>query len=170
MNTGLFVPLPGATSGEKDLFVQFDYMCSAFAPDGVHATSASRTCTPRPMPRATIRWRWSHRHTSILECISISNPETRFPKTRTRAQIEPGHRIALRVPQHLIGPAAGRCPLEWRCGTLEGLAGQFQCLHVEPIHCKPAHLVSRLARRTAITTFCSVTLLRYRPGIVGLDR
>jgi MBG domain (YGX type)/Bacterial lectin/PASTA domain len=27
--TGAWVPLPGATQGEKDLFVQFDYMCSA---------------------------------------------------------------------------------------------------------------------------------------------
>jgi MBG domain (YGX type)/Divergent InlB B-repeat domain/PASTA domain len=30
VNTGLFVSLPGATLHEKDLFVQFDYMCSAF--------------------------------------------------------------------------------------------------------------------------------------------
>jgi sugar lactone lactonase YvrE len=30
VNTGLFVSLPGAKSGEQDLFVQFDYMCSAF--------------------------------------------------------------------------------------------------------------------------------------------
>ena len=29
MKTGTWVPLPGATHGEKDLFVQFDYMCSA---------------------------------------------------------------------------------------------------------------------------------------------
>src|SRR5208282_1287643 len=30
VKTGSWVPLPGATHGEKDLFVQFDYMCSAF--------------------------------------------------------------------------------------------------------------------------------------------
>jgi Bacterial lectin/PASTA domain len=28
VKTGSWVPLPGATAGEKDLFVQFDYMCS----------------------------------------------------------------------------------------------------------------------------------------------
>jgi hypothetical protein len=28
VNTGTWVPLPGATRGEQDLFVQFDYMCS----------------------------------------------------------------------------------------------------------------------------------------------
>jgi MBG domain (YGX type)/Bacterial lectin/PASTA domain len=29
VKTGTWVPLPGATRGEQDLFVQFDYMCSA---------------------------------------------------------------------------------------------------------------------------------------------
>jgi sugar lactone lactonase YvrE len=33
VKTGALVPLPGATHGEKDLFVQFDYMCSALNAD-----------------------------------------------------------------------------------------------------------------------------------------
>ena len=33
VKTGTWVPLPGATHGEKDLFVQFDYMCSAINSD-----------------------------------------------------------------------------------------------------------------------------------------
>jgi len=36
VQTGAWVPLPGATAGEKDLFVQFDYMCSAI--------TANNTC------------------------------------------------------------------------------------------------------------------------------
>ena len=38
VNTGTWVPLPGATQGEKDLFVQFDYMCGLES-DGI-------TCDP----------------------------------------------------------------------------------------------------------------------------
>ncbi len=34
VKTGQWVPLPGAKSGEKDLFVQFDYMCGAVLPNG----------------------------------------------------------------------------------------------------------------------------------------
>ncbi len=48
VNTGLWVPLPGATSGEKDLFVQFDYMCSAFAPDGVTCDFTQPNLYPSP--------------------------------------------------------------------------------------------------------------------------
>ena len=33
VKTSTWVPLPGATRGEKDLFVQFDYMCSALNAD-----------------------------------------------------------------------------------------------------------------------------------------
>jgi len=33
VKTGSWVPLPGATHGEQDLFVQFDYMCSALKDD-----------------------------------------------------------------------------------------------------------------------------------------
>jgi MBG domain (YGX type)/PASTA domain len=33
VKTNTWVPLPGATPGEKDLFVQFDYMCSAINSD-----------------------------------------------------------------------------------------------------------------------------------------
>ncbi|MGO9325751.1 MAG: MBG domain-containing protein [Terracidiphilus sp.] len=35
VKTGSWVPLPGATHGEQDLFVQFDYMCSAFISNNV---------------------------------------------------------------------------------------------------------------------------------------
>jgi hypothetical protein len=38
VKTGSWVPLPGAQHGQKDLFVQLDYMCGAVMPDG--------TCDP----------------------------------------------------------------------------------------------------------------------------
>ncbi|HMG86783.1 MAG TPA: choice-of-anchor D domain-containing protein [Terracidiphilus sp.] len=34
VKTGLWVPLPGAAHGQKDLFVQLDYMCGTVNPDG----------------------------------------------------------------------------------------------------------------------------------------
>ena len=107
---------------------------------------------------------------AFLNSWSASPSETRKRDSRKHVHVHRQRIGALRVPQHHIGPAAGGGRLEWRRGTLEDMAGQFQCLHDEPVDCQSAHLVSRLARRTAITTFCSVTLLRYRPGTVGLDR
>ena len=62
VKTGAWVPLPGATHGEQDLFVQFDYMCSAIDPQTTLAISPSPICTPHRTPRATIHWRWSRRH------------------------------------------------------------------------------------------------------------
>ncbi|MFZ1012304.1 MAG: choice-of-anchor D domain-containing protein [Terracidiphilus sp.] len=42
VKTGFFVPLPGARHGQKDLFVQLDYMCSTVNPDGSCASGAGQ--------------------------------------------------------------------------------------------------------------------------------
>ena len=48
VNTGAWVALPGAVHGEKDLFVQFDYMCSALLSDGVTCDFTQPNLYPSP--------------------------------------------------------------------------------------------------------------------------
>ncbi len=48
VNTGAWVALPGAVHGEQDLFVQFDYMCSALLSDGVTCDFAQPNLYPSP--------------------------------------------------------------------------------------------------------------------------
>ena len=46
--TGSWVPLPGAAKGQKDLFVQLDYMCSAFLSDGITCDFTKENLYPSP--------------------------------------------------------------------------------------------------------------------------
>ncbi len=48
VRTQSWVALPGATQGEEDLFVQFDYMCSAFLADGVTCDFTKPNQYPSP--------------------------------------------------------------------------------------------------------------------------
>ncbi len=50
VKTGLWVPLPGATHGQKDLFVQLDYMCGIVKSDGTCDSSGENLF---PSPDAT---------------------------------------------------------------------------------------------------------------------
>ena len=57
VKTNSWVALPGAKQGEKDLFVQLDYMCATVNSLTAHA-ARERTCSHRPIQAATIRWSW----------------------------------------------------------------------------------------------------------------
>ena len=78
--------LAGRHTRREGPLCSIDYMCSALLTDGTCDT-ASRTCTPRRMPRATIRWRWSHRHSSIAGVhLPSQTRETPFSKARSRVR------------------------------------------------------------------------------------
>src|SRR5580698_6702400 len=94
-----------------------------------------------------------------MECICISNLEMRFQKTHARIV----QRSSASSPTSR-GWSPGMAVLSCRrCGR--SIIPSARGTRRSPI----AHLVSRMARRTAITTYCSVTLLRYRPGPPALD-
>ena len=48
-----WVPLPGAVNGQKDMFAQLDYMCSAVNSDGTCDPANSRLPQPDPPPGKT---------------------------------------------------------------------------------------------------------------------
>jgi alpha-tubulin suppressor-like RCC1 family protein len=48
VSDGSWVPLPGAVNGQKDMFAQLDYMCSAVKPDGTCDPENSRLPQPDP--------------------------------------------------------------------------------------------------------------------------
>ncbi len=120
VKTGSWVPLPGAKHGEKDLFVQLDYMCGTVNPDGSCASGPGRESVPlarRQWQRsagdgpAGLRRDWSAH--------SIFRSETPCPKTPARIH----HRAAtMPVPQ-----PAGSDRLEEQPGILEAVAAQ-SCL------------------------------------------
>ena len=149
MKTGSWVRVAGCKSAAKRICSSSSTTCVAVCLPTGHAIRRRRICSRRLTPRAVIRCAIVQQaFAALLECSShlqIGNavPEdmcTDSPLCR-----------AVPVP----GPA-GSHRLEERPGNLKAVAAQFRVLR-DRRRLHPAFL---MARRTAITTFCSGTLLR----------
>ena len=160
VKTGTWVPLPGATHGEQDLFVQFDYMCSAL--------NADNTCDftqPNLYPSPDAQGN------DPLAMVTQA-----FANYGVHLHLKPGNAIQESTCTDIVrnaDSASSPTSRGWSPGMAASSSQRYGQSIIPPARRtrrKPlARPVSPMVRRTAITTFCSVTLLRSRPGPPALD-
>ena len=160
----LWVPLPGAVHGHKDLFVQLDYMCGAVLSDG-SCDPGQENLFPSPDAKGNDPLAMVTNAFAAIQSICISKLETRC--LRTPAWIT--------LPPHRRNYASSRACRERP--SRESSAGRTawnspsygRAILLPARRAAIAVRVSHMDRRTAITTFSLVTLWRSRRGTAATE-